>query len=480
MKKLIISIVAALVVVVASVSAFVILSGNGKYTFQVIENGVFEKVVEASGKVTPIREAHLGFEASGTIKSISVDVGDVVTKGTLLVKIDDSSIRSQLSKAEADLEAEIVELNSISSGGLSSELINTKQSVISSLQDAYSTSDGAIKTKTDQFFDYIDSDDKYPEVIKPDKYYNIETSLLHSTADRQRKEIGNDLQIWGPRVRSLTIDTLMDSDVEYTKEQLETVLDFMDNLVKITNNFDKFSNLSTSDVNNYRSLASSARSEVQGAYSDVLSKEESLRSVSSGIPLQQTKVTSAGANVDEYRVQLSKTDIRAPFDGIISQQDAEIGEIAQSGTSLVSMIGSQGLKLEVYVPEVNISGVMLEQDAEVKLDAYGDEVTFDAKVVAIDPTETEKEGISTYKTTFHFNEPDPRIRSGMSADVTILIDRREDVLLLPRRSVVDGYVMVEEDGDIVRKKVEVGDKDSYGNFEVVSGLSSGDKVVLNP
>lgn len=479
MKKIIISIIAILVIGAGSTFAFFTLSGNGKYTFELVERGTFQKVIEASGKVEPIREAHLGFEASGTVIGTYAKVGDVVKKGQLLVQLDASSIRSQLSKAEADLQLEIATLNDLSLDLNSTELLSSKQSMIAALQNAYTTSDNMIKTKTDQFFEdsYLD---EYPKIIEAQRSGDIEASLLNSLIDRQREDIGKMLPIWREKIRSLEAETLTQEDINYAKENLKTILNFMDNVVQSTNNYTNPVVLSDSKINEYRELASTARSNIQNSYSDIISKEESLRSVNSRIPIQESKIASADANLQEYKVQLSKTDIRAPFDGIISQQDAEVGEIAQSGTSLVSMIGSDGLKLEVFIPEVNISGVRVDQDAEVILDAYGEDVKFNAKVALINPTETEKEGISTYKTTFYFNEKDERIRSGMTADATITTDKKEGVILVPRRAIIDGKVLVEENGDIIEKNVEVGNTDSFGNYEVISGLEEGDKVVLNP
>ena len=68
MKKLILMVIAIIVIGGGITTGIILIAGNGEYTFETVEVGVFEKLVEVSGKVAPIKDAHLGFEASGTVK----------------------------------------------------------------------------------------------------------------------------------------------------------------------------------------------------------------------------------------------------------------------------------------------------------------------------------------------------------------------------------------------------------------------------
>ena len=122
--------------------------------------------------------------------------------------------------------------------------------------------------------------------------------------------------------------------------------------------------------------------------------------------------------------------------------------------------------------------------ASVTLDAYGDRAVFEAVVVSVDPAETIVEGVATYTTTLAFREADERIRSGMSANVSIVTAERTNVLAIPARAVT------REDGrDVVRitrnemptvVPVTLGVRASDGLVEIIEGVAEGDTVITTP
>jgi HlyD family secretion protein len=118
------------------------------------------------------------------------------------------------------------------------------------------------------------------------------------------------------------------------------------------------------------------------------------------------------------------------------------------------------------------------------LDAYGNSVVFNNSIVKIDPAATVIDGVPTYKVTLKFDVKDDRVRSGMTANLDILTNKKDNVLFLPSRVIVtkdDGkYVSMLDANDkseLIEKKVITGLRGSDGNVEVISGLNEGDKVV---
>src|SRR5581483_10901237 len=94
-------------------------------------------------------------------------------------------------------------------------------------------------------------------------------------------------------------------------------------------------------------------------------------------------------------------------------------------------------QIDANIAEADIAKVALGQKATVTLDAYGPDVVFNATVIKIDPAETIVDGVPTYKTTFQFDTPDDRIKSGMTANIDIQGDSHTDVLAVPERAVID-------------------------------------------
>ena len=192
----------------------------------------------------------------------------------------------------------------------------------------------------------------------------------------------------------------------------------------------------------------------------------------------------AQAAIDKIRAEIRKSTIYAPFNGIITNIEKEVGETVATNEAVVTVMSADIFQIESYVPEVNIALIKLSDEAEVTLDAYGENVLFKARVISIDPAETIKDGISTYKIKLQFQEEDIRIKSGMTANVSILIFNKANTIVVPGGVVFeqDGkkFVQVKSRDGIFDREVRLGDISSLGQVEIVAGLEAGEEVVLNP
>jgi HlyD family secretion protein len=163
--------------------------------------------------------------------------------------------------------------------------------------------------------------------------------------------------------------------------------------------------------------------------------------------------------------------------------DAKVGSIAGANTELIAIISKNTPQIESYVPEVDIAVVAVGNSASTTLDAYGAATTFAATVVSIDPAQTVRGGVSTYKTTLTFLKNDSRIKPGMTAAVTIATGIVPDAIIVPK-----GAIFTKNGTDTIEllvneKTVEVSvitQPTSLGSVVVTSGLKDGDVVILNP
>ena len=189
------------------------------------------------------------------------------------------------------------------------------------------------------------------------------------------------------------------------------------------------------------------------------------------------------AKVDNIRAQISKTEIYSPIKGVVTKKDAKVGEIVTAGASIVSIISDAEFEIESNIPEVDIVKIKIGNEAKVTLDAYGSDILFAAKVISIDPSETMIEGVATYKVTLGFSGNDARIKSGMTANIDILSDKKENVIFVPLRAVIarNGNKIVRIlDGESVKEtEVRVGLRGSDGNIEILEGIKEGDRVVIS-
>lgn len=461
-KKHKVVLIVALIIAILAVIA-IRATAKGDYSTVVPVVGDLVRTVKVSGKVVPKEDVSLGFEIAGTVARVHHDVGSAVARGTVIVELDQSSLAAELAQARAEL----AKIDGV--GAYTTKTENAKRSVVQAIVDAYTQADDAVHNKADQVFDD-------PRTQNPEILFAFDDIRLRDSINAARPAIEETLASW-KTLASNSISSYSDSNLALAKSYASSVSRFLDDVARAVSNFKASSVLSQTSIDKYRADIATGRQNVNTAASTLISEGDKLRESLSDIPVQAARVALAES-------RLAKARLIAPFSGTISMQDAKVGQAVAVGSPLVRLI-SQTYEVETYVPEVSIAGVAVGNPASITLDAYGSADTFAATVSAIDPAETVKDGVSTYKATLSFKSPDARIRSGMTANIAIETKRKPGTLLVPERAVVrDGdaatvYVLVGEKASEARA-VSVGEKDSSGNLEVLSGITASDEILINP
>ena len=230
-------------------------------------------------------------------------------------------------------------------------------------------------------------------------------------------------------------------------------------------------------IDAYIATISQARSTIAGTIIEINQATDALRNIMNDIPVQEASIENARATLSKNNTIVDKYILRAPFDGVVTEKKIEVGETAKIGETVISIMSEGKLELETYVPEVRIAGIEVGNTAKVKMDAFGDDEIFDAVVTHIDPRETEKEGITTHKTSLNFIEVNKYMRSGMTAEIEIEKERINSVIMIPTYLITNGKVSVQNGSTISEKEITIGDKDGKGNV-IVEGLNEGDTLVI--
>ena len=457
----------------------------------------FESTVSVSGKVVAEQYANLGFDQSGRVSAIYVKVGDTVKSGAVIASIDNSDVRSNIFQKQANLEKEMANLAALKVGTRPEEIAVSQQKyddAISALsvamKSAYLQTEYATTNKADSLFTNGDS-------VNPTLNIQAQSDTEKRSLESDRLVLRDNLINWKSTLANMgTSTTSINNARLVTYNSLTAAKSFFDRLGSTVANLTPGSSGLTQvvideyklTVNAGAQSVSSAASTEQTAESNWSSSKESLTLVSSGttkekIDAQLASVKAAQADLDSTRAQLSKTSIIAPFDGIVTKMDAKVGEIASPQVSEISIMSVGAFEIDSYVPEINIAAISLNNHANITLDAYGDEVKFGASIQAIDPAETMRDGVSTYKTKLQFDEVDDRIKSGMTANVIITTAKKSDVIVVPQGIITakDGkkYVQLSENGKAVPHEVTTGGISSFGQIEITSGLQDNDVVILN-
>lgn len=185
-----------------------------------------------------------------------------------------------------------------------------------------------------------------------------------------------------------------------------------------------------------------------------------------------------------YNQQKIYQQVVAPFDGVITQRNIDVGSLitadATSGTSMFSMSHSDVIRVWVYVPQDHAFGVKPGIEAVLRVPAMPN-LTFHGKVTRI--ADALQPGTRTLLTEVDIPNPDGKLQPGIYCTVDLQIPRASPALVVPASATIfnqDGMqVAVVEDGVVRLRRIAI--TADYGtDFEVNSGVRNGDQVILQP
>ncbi len=197
------------------------------------------------------------------------------------------------------------------------------------------------------------------------------------------------------------------------------------------------------------------------------------------LDVAKAKRAAAEASVKRWRTLLAYAEIRAPFDGIVTERYADPGALVQPQTGpVLRLLDIARVRIIVDVPEPEARFVAAGNVADVRLDGLPGR-TVAAKVArsapALDPV------TRTLRTELEAENPDGSILPGMYAAVSLAQEKRPGALTVPPKAVVldqgKPVVYVLADGAAHRTPVETGVDDGV-RTEVTSGLKGGETVIL--
>jgi len=184
------------------------------------------------------------------------------------------------------------------------------------------------------------------------------------------------------------------------------------------------------------------------------------------------------ARLNSAQARLSKTVIRAPFEGFVGLRRINIGDYATVGQELVNVVRLDPLRVEFSVPETLLARVQPGQPIHVTVGAFPGEV-FEGEVTAIDP-QIEVTGHSM-AVRARLPNAELKLRPGLFAQVAVTLAVKPDALLVPEEAIwpigQDKTLYIVEDGVAKRRIVQLGQRQP-GLVEILSGLSAGEEVVV--
>ncbi len=217
-----------------------------------------------------------------------------------------------------------------------------------------------------------------------------------------------------------------------------------------------------------------------------LASDEDLDTAERDLAVELAQLAASKARLRSAEIILGYTQITAPINGVVAGVATREGETVAadySAPTFVTIIDLDRLEVLAYVDETDIGRIEVGQTASFTVDTYPD-MEFKATVNAIQPRAELQGSVVNYIVRLDFEPVDEFIlRPEMTAHVQLVVAEREGALTAPRNALIrrDGrqFVMVERDGEWVEAGVRTGWR-SENKVEILSGVSQGDVIELNP
>lgn len=191
----------------------------------------------------------------------------------------------------------------------------------------------------------------------------------------------------------------------------------------------------------------------------------------------KARVSDAKASVEEAKKQLSYTQVRAPYAGIVTERFVEIGESVQPGQPLMSGLSLEQLRVVTELPQQYASYVRDNRKAQV--------VTDDGRELSIAsmtfyPYASEQS--HTFRLRLNLNDPEGALFPGMLVKVKVAVGERNALLIPKSALLIEGelrgvYVLGKNDTPQLRQ-VRVGER-TNGQVEILARLAEGEQVLAS-
>jgi HlyD family secretion protein len=366
-------------------------SAAAQYMTAKIERGNLRNTVTATGTLQAVTTVQVGSQASGTISALYADFNSVVKKGQVVAQLDPAVSKAQVDQARANLQqarASLTQANAAvvnsragvsgaqASGLAAKSTVQNNQAGVSGAQ----ANVAVLKAQQDDALSLL----------------NQQESLLKAGVIAQR-----DYDV------ALTAYKTAEARSNQAVAQL--------NQAKLTEQSASSAGIAQSQAQVQQSQAQVQQSQAQ-------------------VQQAAAQVQQAQAALSLAEVNLSHTTITSPIDGIVVSRDVNVGQTVAASLSAPTLftIANDLTQMQVIanIDQADIGLVEQAKSVRFSVDAFPGK-DFDGKIQQMRINPQNVQNVVTYNVVIDVNNPEQKLKPGMTANLTITIDERNNVLKVP-------------------------------------------------
>jgi RND family efflux transporter MFP subunit len=488
--------------------------------------------VSESGTVNKGDIIPLSFKTVGQLEKIYVKAGDIVKKGAILAKLDNAQLYIQLQQSRANLALSQAELDKLIAGASQEQIQvtqtavdNAKTTLTNKERDLTNIQASAVNDLKETYEDALNTlDDAYLKAYNAlttvtsiqSKYFsdNDQYSLDIKTYKKSIEDTAAEMKVFLDEAKLNSSESNIDSALSNFEKNLSDIRNDLtgiriivenDSYRKIVSSTDRTSldtqrdyvNTAYTDIIGERqgivSMELANETDIDTATANVATARDALRTAEDNLALTvaeprtedvnlyQAKVSSAQASVDILENQIYDASLRSPVDGTVASVDKLAGETVQATVSVISVLPLEEFEIDVDIYEEDIVKINENDLVKISLVAFPGQ-TFEGRVVLIEPAEKLIDGVVYYEVRISFNSAPEGLKQGMTADISIITDSKNNVLVVSDDAVQKNgdkaLAQILENGKPKEKEIKIGLEGDNDLIEVVEGLSEGEKVIV--
>lgn len=456
----------------------------------------------ASGVIVPSQQSSLSAKIPGRVEAVFAQVGDWVKVGDALVQLETTDLALNVRLSQQNLRLKEAKLADLISGPTAAQVASAQ----AALSSAQAQIDDLLSDPSPEELAVLEADLKSAEAnswsssaqlrqtqnaVKAADIAAAEASLVSAQANLTSIEIQYTRNPSPDDIQANTALAQARQQLNSAQAQLDVMLAGPD-ANQLGNAQAGLSAAAAQQdaavARYYNELSGPGTAEIAAAQAQLIQAEANLADLISG-PLNE-EIGAAEAEVTQARIDLSGAEealnaatIQAPYDGLITALNFVEGEYASG--PVVSMYEGDNLEVILEVDEADIASLIVGQTAVVTLEAFPEE-SLSASITSIAPGAAQSQGntLVVYEVHLSLEESALPLRSGMTADANLIVDRRESVLLVPNRAInADRSAGIYTVNLIVGENIEeipvtIGLRDRQFT-EILNGLSSGDELQID-
>jgi HlyD family secretion protein len=425
--------------------------------------------IRGTGAIQPQRTVNLSPKVAGRIAALYVDQGDRVQQGQVIAKMDDQDIQAELAQSRANLQAAQARLDTLRSP-------NRSEAIAQAAAGVEQANAGIAQVESEKLRSESDVTNAQSEVIRVEGVVadaQARQNLADTTLQRQRA-----LAAAGG-ISQNTLAEFEQQAISAAQSRRQAQAQLVQARIRVSQSQEQVRQIGARIAQSEAQLSSAS---AQRQQQDTFGSEGDIRQA-------QAQVEVARAQVEASENRLAETEIRAPFDGVITQRYATTGAFVTpttqasavgSGATSTSIFGlASGLEILARVPEVDISRVKLGQNVEVKADSFPD-AKFEGKVRLVAPEAVVEQNVTYFQVRIAIATGRDQLRSGMNVDLNFAGEDLKNATLIPTVAIVTkkgrpGVLIPGKDQKPEYKPIEIGSS-FKDQTQVLKGIEPGDRI----